>query len=201
MARKTRHVPNPDPDFIPKRKRSAIVGIGVGILAAGLVLSSLGPLAVLFESPADPHAGHNHAAPSEEAAVRIKALESAAQANPNNAAGIIALGNALFDSGDFPKAAETYAKALALTPANPDVRVDMGTALFYQGKAKDAINEYHRALHDAPEHLNAHMNLGIVYRASGNNADAKAHWTKALNLTKDAEIQKRLKTLIQSVGG
>lgn len=201
MARKTRHVPNSDPDYVPKRKRSAIVGIGVGILAAGLVLSSLGPLAVLFDSPADPHAGHNHATNADEAAERIKALEAAAQANPNNAAGIIALGNALFDSGDFPKAAETYAKALALTPANPDVRVDMATALFYQGKAKDAINEYHRALHDAPEHLNAHMNLGIVYRASGNNTDAKAHWTKALNLTKDAEIQKRLKTLIQSVGG
>ena len=203
MARKSRHVPQNDPDLLPKRKRSAIVGVGVGILAAGLVLSSLGPLAVLFDSPADPHAGHDHAAHAnaDAASERIKALEAAAQANPNNAAGLIALGNAQFDSGDFPKAADTYAKALALTPANPDVRVDMGTALFYQGKAKDAIDAYHHALHDAPEHLNAHMNLGIVYRASGNNADAKAHWTKAMNLTKDAEIQKRLKTLIQSVGG
>lgn len=201
MARKTRPARSTDPDMLPRRKRSAIVGVGVGILAAGLVLSSLGPLAMLFESPADPHAGHTHAAPADEAAERLKSLEAAAQANPGNTAGLIALGNAQFDAGDFPKAAETYTQVLALAPSNPDVRVDMGTALFYQGKSEEAIAEYHRALHDAPEHLNAHMNLGIVYRSIGNQTDAKAHWNQAMSLTKDAEVQKRLKVLLQSVGG
>jgi cytochrome c-type biogenesis protein CcmH/NrfG len=200
MARKPRHVSPSDPDTLPRRKRSAIVGIGVGILAAGLVLSSLGPLAMLFDGAPAAEAPHDHEAHAADDA-RIKALETAAQSNPQNAAGLIALGNAYFDSGKFPQAAETYTKALALTPANPDVRVDMGTALFYQGKSQEAIAEYHRALSDAPEHLNAHMNLGIVYRAAGNNADAKAHWNKAISLTQDPELQKRLKTLIQSVGG
>ena len=201
MARKPRHAPHSDPDFLPKRKRSAIVGVGVGILAAGLVLSSLGPLAMLFEAPPSQQAPHDHAAHADDAADRLKALEKAAQANPQNAAGIIALGNAYFDAGDYPKAGEAYAKALALAPANPDVRVDLGTALFYQGKAEAAIAEYHRALHDAPEHFNAHMNLGVVYRASGNTADAKAHWNQAMGLTQDPEVQKRLKVLLQSVGG
>ncbi len=201
MARKPRHAPQTDPDWVPKRKRSAIVGIGVGILAAGLVLSSLGPLAVLFDAPSAPQAPHDHAAHADEAAERIKALEAAAKANPENAAGLVALGNAFFDSGDYPKAAETYSKALALAPANPDVEVDMGTALFYQGKAKEAIDAYHRALHAAPEHLNAHMNLGIVYRATGNTTDAKAHWSKAMTLTQDSEAKKRLKVLLDSVGG
>lgn len=201
MARKPRHAPQTDPDWVPKRKRSAIVGVGVGILAAGLLLSSLGPLAMLFEAPPAQEGNHDHAAPADDAAERLKALETAAQANPTNAAGLIALGNAYFDAGTFPKAAETYAKALALAPANPDVRVDMGTALFYQGKNQEAIAEYHRALHDAPEHLNAHMNLGIVYRASGNSTDAKSHWNKAMGLTQDPEAQKRLKVLLESVGG
>lgn len=197
MARKSRPTPQPDPDWVPRRKRSAIVGIGVGILAAGLILSSLGPLAMLFE----PAAPHDHAAHAEDVTERLKALEDAAKSNPDNTAGLIALGNAYFDAGDYPKAAETYAKVLERVPENSDVRVDMGTALFYQGQAEAAIDEYHRALHYAPDHLNAHFNLGIVYRSQGNHADAKAHWNKALKLTQDAEAKKRLEVLLESVGG
>lgn len=201
MARKPRRTPQAaDPDFLPRRKRSAIVGVGVGILAAGLVLSSLGPLAALFEPTPSGHR-HDHAAQAEEFSERIKALETAAQENPTNVAGLITLGNAYFDTGAFPKAAETYAKALELTPSNPDVRVDMATALFYQGKAQEALDAYHQALHDAPEHLNAHYNLGIVYRATGNAADAKAHWSKALELAQDPNRQKQLKDLLKTVGG
>lgn len=200
MARKSRPAPPADAEWLPRRKRSAVVGIGVGILAAGLILSSLGPLMVLFDPPPAPHTTDAHAA-HMEADARIQALEAAAKSNPKDGGNLVALGNAYFDAGRFPQAAETYAQALTLVPGNPDVRVDMGTALFYQGKAEEAIGEYHRALHDAPHHLNAHMNLGIVYRASGNATDARAHWDKAMTLTQDPEIQKRLKVLLQTVGG
>jgi cytochrome c-type biogenesis protein CcmH/NrfG len=199
MARKTRHVPR-DPDLVPRRKRSTIVGVGVGILAAGLVLSSLGPLAVLFESPA-PAPASSEAHQHLEASEATKVLEAAVQANPKDSMSLIALGNAYYDEGKFPKAAEIYARALEVEPNNPDVRTDMGTALFYQGKSKEAIDAYHRAIHDQPDHLNAHMNLGIVYRSTGNAADAKAHWTKAMSLVQDPDVQKQLKVLLESVGG
>lgn len=201
MARKTRPAPPADPDLVPRRKRSAVVGVGVGILAAGLLLSSLGPLAVLFESPAPAPAAadgeHRHLETSEA----LKTLEAAVQANPQDAMSLIALGNAYYDEGKWPQATDTYARALAVEPKNVDVRTDMGTALYYQGKAQEAIDAYHLALKEKPDHLNAHMNLGIVYRSTGNSVDAKAHWTKAMSLAQDPEVQKQLKVLLGSVGG
>lgn len=201
MARKTRSANPADPDWVPRRKRSAIVGVGVGILAAGLLLSSLGPLTVLFESPAPAPVAADGTHRHLEASEALKALEAAVQANPKDAMSLIALGNAYYDEGKWPQASETYARALAVEPNNPDVRTDMGTALFYQGKTKEAIDAYHLALRAKPDHLNAHMNIGIVYRSTGNATDAKAHWTKAKTLVQDPEVEKQLKVLLESVGG
>ncbi len=200
MSRKTRNVPVNDPDHVPPRKRSAVVGVGVGILATGLLLSSLGPLVSFIDMGPAPESASDHAGHGEVDA-RIAALEAEVRSQPKDGARLVALGDAYYDAGRYPLAAETYAKAIGEKAGTPDVLTDMGTALFYQGKTNEAIAAFHRALHDAPQHLNAHMNLGVVYRSAGNAVDAKAHWTKALGLTQDPELQKRLKVLLQTVGG
>lgn len=200
MSKKSCSNPHCDDDCTPPRKRSKVVVAGVAIIGLALALSSLAPI-MSYLATSSPQPQSATAPLSADQKVEFAGLEAAAQANPKDHTAWITLGNAHFDAGNFPKAAEVYAKALTLSPKNPDVRTDMATALFYQGKSAEAITEYHRAITDAPTHLNAHVNLGIVYRSTGNASDAKAHWSKALGLAQDPKVKEHIQVLLKSVGG
>lgn len=83
--------------------------------------------------------------------------------DPNNLAALVALGNAYFDSANWPQAAIMYEHALLLDPRNADVRTDMGTCYRNMGKADRALTEYRHALEHDDSHLNARYNMGVVY--------------------------------------
>lgn len=93
----------------------------------------------------------------------IEEYRSILAEDPDNLAGIIALGNAYFDSGQWKKAITMYHHALLIDPGNADVRTDMGTAYRNLGMPDRALAEYRAALAHEPSHLNAHYNMGIVY--------------------------------------
>jgi tetratricopeptide (TPR) repeat protein len=83
--------------------------------------------------------------------------------DPHNLAAIIALGNALYDAGQWEDAVRYYEKALRLNPHLVDVITDMGTCYRNLGMPDRAIQEYLRALRMEPAHENALFNLGVVY--------------------------------------
>ncbi len=83
--------------------------------------------------------------------------------DPDNLAGIIALANAYFDSGQWKEAIAFYERALRINPHDPDIRTDLGTSYRNIGMPDRALTEYHTALQYDPVHLNARYNMGIVY--------------------------------------
>lgn len=83
--------------------------------------------------------------------------------DPENLAGLIALGNAYYDSGRWKEAVAVYEKVLAVSPRNADVRTDMGTAYRNLGRYDRALAAYRTALVHDPLHANARYNMGVVY--------------------------------------
>ena len=83
--------------------------------------------------------------------------------DPDNLAGIIALGNAYYDSGQWKQAISAYERALAINPRNADVRTDMGTAYRSLGQYGRALAAYRTVLAREPSHANARYNMGVVY--------------------------------------
>jgi tetratricopeptide (TPR) repeat protein len=83
--------------------------------------------------------------------------------DPHNLASIIALGNALYDAGQWREAIRYYEQALRLDPHLADVVTDMGTCYRNLGMSDKAIALYKRALTIEPAHQGALYNMGIVY--------------------------------------
>src|SRR5262245_23934541 len=61
---------------------------------------------------------------------RVRALRSAIEKNPRDAASLTQLGNTYFDAEQWPDAIEAYKQSLAIDPKNPDVSTDLGVAYF-----------------------------------------------------------------------
>ncbi|MBX0327073.1 DnaJ domain-containing protein [Oscillochloris sp. ZM17-4] len=143
---------------------------------------------------------------------QITAARQVAQQVPDNANAWIELGNALYDSvvvvreridgGDqrfqgvyierlprWLEAHDAYAKALAITPANPVVRADMATALCYYGQGVNdqsyiarGLAEADQAISDSPEEGRALLSKGLclVYSDPPQTAQALEQWQKAI---------------------
>jgi cytochrome c-type biogenesis protein CcmH/NrfG len=99
--------------------------------------------------------------PSKE---RAAALERMLAANPNDVSTIVRVANGYFDLGNYPKAAETYEKAVALDPKNADVITDLGVCLRRMKKPEQAVAKFREALKINPGHAVALFNLGLVLR-------------------------------------
>jgi cytochrome c-type biogenesis protein CcmH/NrfG len=92
----------------------------------------------------------------------INSLENLLKTDPNNLNALITLGNIYFDSNQYQKAIDMYARALKIEPKNADVRTDM--AIMYRN-LKDydrALKELRQAAADDPKHGNSKLNIGII---------------------------------------
>lgn len=103
--------------------------------------------------------------------------------DPDNLAGIIALGNAYFYSGQWKKSITMYEHALLIDPGNADVRTDMGTAYRNVGMPDRALAEYRIALENEPSHLNARYKMGIIYAQKKDYRSAIRVWEELLRLS------------------
>src|SRR5947209_9808774 len=85
--------------------------------------------------------GGTPAAPPESVMQEVGQLRARLARNPKDLAALVRLGNMEFDAQKFDKAIEYYGRALALDPANPDVRTDDATALHQSGRDLDALQQ------------------------------------------------------------
>lgn len=117
--------------------------------------------------------------------------------DPNNLAGIIALGNAYYNSGLWKKSIMLYDHALLIDPGNADVRTDMGTAYRNVGMPDRALAEYRVALEYEPSHLNARYNMGIIYATNKKNYKAAIRvWEDLLRLAPNYPYAEDMRTSI-----
>lgn len=94
--------------------------------------------------------------------VDVQKLEARVKADPDDAQAWIALGNGLFDTSQWERAAYAYRKALGIDPKNVNVRVDLGTCYRNLGDPERALKEYRTGISIDPRHKNARRNAGIV---------------------------------------
>jgi tetratricopeptide (TPR) repeat protein len=72
-------------------------------------------------------------------------LEQAAALDAKNAALLVALGDEYFARQQWPRAADTYRKAIAINPNDDGLHTKLGHALYSQGMQTEANREYQRA--------------------------------------------------------
>lgn len=118
----------------------------------------------------------------------ISSLRERVQAEPDNAAEWIKLGNAYFDAQKPPQAIEAYEKALALLPDNADVWTDLGIMHRENHNPQRALECFRKALIINPAHQNSMFNEGVVLATDLNDKQGAAEaWGRLLAINPQAK--------------
>lgn len=120
-------------------------------------------------------------------------LSSQLEANPNDSAAWIELGDLLLQEQDYARAAEAFAAATEASATDPVARARLGKALLMEGMVRVARGELLRALAIDPSQAEAQLNLGITYShaAPADLEAARVAWTRAAVLAPGSEIAKQ----------
>ncbi len=133
--------------------------------------------------------------------------------------GLVAQGNAYYDEGlrvqgdrtraaqMFARAADFYERALALRPADTDVRIQLGTAYYYQGTLEEnpslvekAVWTWQETLSYEPDKAQALLNLGIGYIYLGRREEATAVWQRVIEVAPNSTYAQEAQRLIEQYG-
>ena len=140
-----------------------LVGLAVGFVGANRLNRETGapaPETAVSAAATPPNAsdGAKTAAQPD-----VAAMIERAQAEPNNFAVQMQMGQMYAQIGKFDKAAEFYRKGLAINPNNFQANVVLANALFDARQFEEAEKSYTRALDINPKDLNARADLGTTF--------------------------------------
>ena len=126
-------------------------------------------------------------------------LEKLTAADPGNFADTVTLARGYMAQGHFDKAAETYARAVKLDPAETGFYVEYVEALLRGSPTHQftpqAVSLLERALAQDPKNQRALFFMGLYQRQSGQPAAAVATWERLLALL-DADSSNELRRQI-----
>lgn len=121
-------------------------------------------------------------------------------ANPNDLAALIFLGNANFDIRRFQPARDFYIRALAIDPKNPQVRTDLASCYRNLGDADLAVSELRTTLLLTPDHPEALYNLGVVLlNVKGDRQGAKTAWERLIQTHPGHPLAEGLREKIKEI--
>lgn len=183
-------------------------------IAAGISILVFAGIFIYTEITRPKPESHTHENVSPDAAAVMKEidkLQSAIDANPNDAAAVLRLANMLHDfSLQDPRllnrAVQAYQRYLQIDPANPDARVDLGIVYFelarvdslnarqYFGKA---INEMEAVAKAHPTHQPAAFNLGIVNLHAENTEESNRWFKRAVDISPTSDLGTRAKRMLE----
>lgn len=128
-----------------------------------------------------------------QAAAKLEQLK----VDPTNVGILTELGNIYYDAKQYPKAIDSYKRALTLQPTNTSVRTDMATAIWYTGDADTAIAEFNKSLTYEPTKPDTLFNLGVVkWQGKHDGPGAIAAWQKLLETNPNYENKAGVMELI-----
>jgi len=110
---------------------------------------------------------------------------SSGNATPNDAAALLAQGDALLEQGKPGQASKCYQQATALNPRDAGAFIKLGRALTEQGRHEEAQASLEQAVALDPESADACYLLGTNCKERGDTNAAIAHCAKALELKPD----------------
>ncbi len=133
----------------------------------------------------------------EQAEQQAQPLLTSLNSNPNDAQILTQLGNIYYDSNQFPKAVDYYARALKVRPDDVNVRTDMGTAYWYMGNADRALAEFQRSLSYQPTHPQTLLNMGVVkWQGKRDPKGAIEAWEKLLKTNPNFAGKDQVETML-----
>ncbi len=97
------------------------------------------------------------------------------------------IGEAMYKTGNVPRAILYFRKSVELAPFVPDFRNKYASALASNKQLAEAATQYQELLKEQPKHVSALTNLGYVKLAQGNAAEAEQLYVRALKLDPDYE--------------
>jgi cytochrome c-type biogenesis protein CcmH/NrfG len=144
-------------------------------------------------------AGAAHAARPPIDPDEVKAMESLAQRQPQDAGVRTELGNLYMDHERWDEAIRWYREALAIEPTNPDVRTDLGACFVHSGRPEVGLAEFEMVLKAKPEHRNAMFNRGVALLNMGRSREAADAWQALLERYPDDPQLQRLRGRIEEL--
>ena len=205
----------------PKRARGTALALGVLVLAIPVVLYSrlgtpdaLAPgatMAVAGAQNGGPGGAPNPSVTAAQIQKMIDKLQASLQKNPGDAAGWAMLGRVYAYIGEqsnggdaaksFQNAVHAYAKAVALTPKDPNLLVDFADALaMTQGQDLDGMpmKLISRALKIDPRNVKGLALAGTDAFGHRRYADAIVYWERAVQAApEDPQFAQNLRSSIQ----
>lgn len=97
------------------------------------------------------------------------------------------IADALYKTGNVPRAINYFKKAVMLAPLVLDFKNKYASALASNNQLQEAIQQYHEILKEHPKHVSALTNLGYIKSMQGNVKEAELLYAKALKLDPDYE--------------
>lgn len=111
------------------------------------------------------------------------------------------LGEALASRGDMARAADAFAEAVAISPANASARVNLANALGQTGRVTEAAAAYREAIRLQPRYAEARAGLAVVLARQGATDEAIRELAEAVRLDpSSADAHFNLANLLASVG-
>ena len=140
--------------------------------------------------------------PAEDKIGRIAMAQQVVAKDPKNVGAWIALGNDFFDTNQYQKSIEAYAKALELQPNNPDVLTDQGVMLRAVGQFEQAIANFEKAQKIAPDHYQSLINMAVVYDSDLKKPEkATAALEKVIQLDPTGRFGSQAKDFLAQIKG
>jgi tetratricopeptide (TPR) repeat protein len=140
----------------------------------GAVLERLAGLAGDAEAPARMD--------REMHALTVAEHTATLEADPADAAALVARGNAYARQGEHARAAEDFSRALELRPDDAGLLRLRATAHLHAGALDQAAADFSEALRIEPHHLEAHANRGLAHARREAFDEAVADFTEAIRL-------------------
>lgn len=120
-----------------------------------------------------------------------RSLTSVLALAPDNPEATRMLGTVTLRRGKHAQAVECFRKALAVWPADEDLRIGLGIALYEQGEVDEAVTHLRRACEISPASASAWFNLGEALAREAHTQEAMQALQRALRLD-PAHVSARL---------
>jgi cytochrome c-type biogenesis protein CcmH/NrfG len=159
---------------------------------AGLAVLAVGVVAI-YQFGATPAVTGGQSTPAPSAGLnqdKVAALMARIQADPNDTAALLELGDAFFQAQDFATAASWLDKLVTLEPNNVRGRLALGAAQFNLGKSAEAEAQWLAVLEVDKDNVEAHYDLGFLYlnEVPPDYEGVEREWLEVVRLAPDTEI-------------
>ena len=182
-------------------RNKTILAVLIGVFAVA-VLGGAALILQPFEPPAPAGSGSRAAEQDKGLQTQIEAYQSLIEENPDDPKYHQGLADLYWSVGDWEKAAEHYADALALKPEDGELRLMTAMAYWHAGRVEEAIELLRVAVEQTPDDPTAQFYLGMLLaNQEGREAEAIEVLERAVALSGGGELAEQARRMLAELRG